>query len=77
MEPRIHAKERRLWSFIHPELDPSQLRFDAKRRQTPTLNLSTLDIVTDILRTSPVNLAANAESSTENLFDTTLELLRK
>jgi hypothetical protein len=43
----------------------------------PTLNLSTLDIVTDILRTSPVNLAANAESSTENLFDTTLELLRK
>jgi hypothetical protein len=49
----------------------------AEPRQAPTLNLSTLNIVTDIFWTSPINLATNTKSSTENLFDPTLELLRE
>lgn len=43
----------------------------------PTLDLSTLNIIADILWTSSINLAADAECSTENLFNTTLQLLRK
>lgn len=42
-----------------------------------TLNLSTLDIITDILRTSSINLAAYAERSAQNLLHTTLKLLRQ
>jgi hypothetical protein len=72
---RIHAKEKRPWSFIRPELDSSQPMFNTRPRQTLTLNLSTLNIIANILWTSPINLAANAESSTENLLNTALELL--
>jgi len=48
-----------------------------RQKQPLTLNLPTLDIIANILWTSPINLAANAESSTENLLNTTLEFLRK
>ena len=43
----------------------------------PTLNLSALNVVTDILWTSSINLATNAECSSENLLNRTLQLLRK
>lgn len=39
------------------------------------LNLPTLNIIADVLWTSSIDLAANAESGTENLLNTTLELL--
>jgi len=40
-----------------------------------TLNLPTLNIIANVLWTSSIDLAANAESGTENLLNTTLELL--
>lgn len=40
-----------------------------------TLNLSTLNIITDILWTSSINLAPDTESSSENLLNRTLQLL--
>ncbi len=43
----------------------------------PTLNLSTFDIIRDILWTSAINLASNAESRAQNLLNTTLQLLRQ
>lgn len=46
-----------------------------RQKQTLTLNLPTLDIVANVLWTSSINLAANAESSTENLLNTTLKFL--
>lgn len=42
-----------------------------------TLNLPTLDVVAHVLGTSSIDLAANAESSSQNLLDRTLELLRQ
>ena len=43
----------------------------------PTLNLSALNIVTDILWTSSINLAANTESSPQNFLHCALQLLRE
>jgi len=41
------------------------------------LDLSTLNIIADILRTSSVNLAAHAERSAQNFLNTALQLLRQ
>jgi hypothetical protein len=72
---RVHAKERRPWSFIRPELDSSQQMIQYRVTAKLTLNLPTLNIIANVLWTSSIDLAANAESGTENLLNTTLELL--
>lgn len=43
----------------------------------PTLDLSALNVITDVLGTSAVNLAANAERRAENLLDCALQFLRQ
>jgi len=40
-----------------------------------TLDLTRSNVITDSLGTSSINLATSAESSSENLLDTTLERL--
>lgn len=42
-----------------------------------TLDLSALNFITDILWTSSVNLASNAECSSKNLLHSAFQLLRK
>lgn len=42
-----------------------------------TVNLASLDVIGDILRAAAIDLAADRESSTEDLKDGTLELLGK
>jgi hypothetical protein len=46
-------------------------------RNILTLNLSALNIITDILWTSSINLAAYTERRAENLLDCALQLLCK
>lgn len=43
----------------------------------PTLDFSTLNIITDILGTSSINLAANTERSSENLLNRAFQLFCK
>ena len=42
---------------------------------TVTFNLSRLDIITDVLGTSSIDSASNAESCSKNLLDTTFKRL--
>lgn len=43
--------------------------------ETHTINLPRLDLIADILGASSINLASNAESSSENLKDSSFQLL--
>lgn len=52
-------------------------RFVCASEWQPTLNLPALDIITDILRTSSIDLAADAECSAQNLLNTSFQLLRQ
>jgi hypothetical protein len=77
-ESWVHCKERRNKRPFTPQELSSKVSIILQTiGRSPTLNLSALDIIADILWTSSINLTTNAECSSENLLDRTLQFLRQ